>query len=97
VVVLFIVVFHSRGCHSRRTVVEVSVALYEIAVNATIAFVVFVAAVVVIAVGCFYSSYLLDVDRCEWKNGVSMLRKVTGIYTQSDIDVPFSLVGFLSI
>jgi hypothetical protein len=51
----------------------------KIAVNAAIAFVVFAAAVVVIvtvfiiATGCFYSSYLLDVDRCEGKNGVSML------------------------
>jgi hypothetical protein len=84
------------------TVVEVAVAVFEIAVNAAIAFVVFVAIivvnvivvviaavvvavisaavvvvisaiVVVIAVECFYSSYLLDVDCCEWKNGVSML------------------------
>jgi hypothetical protein len=53
--------------------------------------------VVVIAVGYFDSSYLLDVDRCEWKNRVSMFRKMIGIYIQSDIDAPFSLVEFLSI
>jgi hypothetical protein len=31
------------------------------------------AAVVVITVGCFYSSYPLDIDLCEWNNGVSIL------------------------
>jgi hypothetical protein len=62
VVVLFIVVFHGRGYRSRRKV--------AIAVNVAIAFVVFS----VIAGGCSYSSYLLDVDRCEWKNSVDALK-----------------------
>jgi hypothetical protein len=86
-VVLFVVIFHGRGCHSRRAIVEVAVAM-----NTAIAFVIFATAVVVIdtvviaviyaivvvvviviAVRCFYCSYPLDFDRCEWKNGVSML------------------------
>jgi hypothetical protein len=85
VVVLFVVVFHDRGYRSHRAVIEVAIAVFEIAV---IAFVVFTAVVVIIseivlsAVGCIYSSCLFDGDRSEWKNGVSMLRKVTGIYTQ---------------
>jgi hypothetical protein len=50
VVVLFVVVFHGRRC---RAVIEVAVAVFEVAVNAAIAFVVFAAAVVVvIAVRC---------------------------------------------
>jgi hypothetical protein len=41
-------------------------AVIAVAMNAAIAFVVFaVAVIVIIAVGCFDSSYLLDVDRCE--------------------------------
>jgi hypothetical protein len=69
VVVLFVVVFHGLGFYSRRAVVEVAVALFENTVNTT-----FACFVIVIAVGYFYSSYILDVDRCEWKNGVSMIR-----------------------
>jgi hypothetical protein len=61
----FVFVFHGRGCRSHFVV-------FEVAVNAAIAFVVFAVVivisatvVVVIAIGCFYSTYLLDVDRCE--------------------------------
>jgi hypothetical protein len=54
-------------------VVEVAFTVFEIT---AIAF-------VVIAFGCFYSSYLLDFDPREWKNGMSMLRDVTGIPNQT--------------
>jgi hypothetical protein len=106
VVVLFVVVFTAVVATAAMQLSRFAIAVFEIAVNVAIAFVVFAAAVVVIsvivvviviAVRCFYSSNLLDIDRCEWRNGVSILRKVTVIYIQSDIDAPFSFVEFLSI
>jgi hypothetical protein len=46
VVVLFVVVFHDRGCRNRRAIVDVVIAV-EIAVDTAITFAVFAAVVVV--------------------------------------------------
>jgi hypothetical protein len=99
VVVLFVVVFHGRDCRSHRAVIRVTVfeiaanaaiafVVFAAAVVAFISATVFVMIsaivyVVIVAIGCFCSSYLLDLDRCEWKNEVSMLRKVSGIYVKA--------------